>query len=79
MTEVDFQGPVLESKILSAIAPDHGQLSLDKRRQVSKGLAKIARSLARVVNFQVISHGFQRVGSIRLTPKSAPRTWMRPH
>lgn len=61
-TEVDFIDPVLENKLFKAMEVDHGQLSTEKRRNISKGIVKIARSLNKVVNLHIVSHGFQRIG-----------------
>jgi hypothetical protein len=80
LTEVDFQDPVLENRIFKEIEHHNRQLSADKRTNICKGLIKIARSLARVVNFQVVSHGFHgTLKYIRSTPKGVLRTWIRLH
>ena len=62
LTKVDFVDPVLEQRIQKIISKDHAKLSVEKRERIIRGVIKIARSLGRVVNFQIVSHGFQRVG-----------------
>lgn len=62
VNELDFQDPVLELKIFNTIQTDHSLLSVEKRRNICKGVVKIARSLAKVVNYQIVSHGFHRIG-----------------
>lgn len=62
LTVVDFEDPALEQVINAYISDSQSSLSAEKRRNISKGLIKVARSLARVVNFQIVSHGFQRIG-----------------
>lgn len=61
-TEVDFQDAVLENHLFQAMEVAHGQLTTEKRRNISKGVVKIVRSLNKVVNLHVVSHGFQRIG-----------------
>jgi hypothetical protein len=62
LTEQDFRDPVLESKIFSSISTSHPNISSSKAKFLSKGVVKITRSLARVVNLQIVTHGFARIG-----------------
>jgi hypothetical protein len=54
--------PVLHSRIMTSIARDHPSISSGKASFFAEGVVKIARSLGRVINFQIISHGFERIG-----------------
>jgi hypothetical protein len=51
VTRVDFEDLVLENKIFGAIENDHRQLAAERRRNICKGLVKIARSLNKVVDW----------------------------
>jgi hypothetical protein len=52
----------LEKTIFETIAENHPTFTSHKAKGFSKGVVKVARSLARVINFQIIGHGFQRIG-----------------
>jgi hypothetical protein len=58
----DFEDLILEDKIFAILARFHSRIGNQKSRFISKGIVKIVKSLARVVNFQIVMHGFHRIG-----------------
>jgi hypothetical protein len=68
-TETDYIDPLLQSKIHVVITSTHPTISTAKAAFLSKGIVKITRSLARVVNFQIVAHGFERIGVYPLSAR----------
>ena len=54
-------------KVIASIALTNPNFTSSKRKILSKGVAKIARTLARVVNYQTVVHGFSRIGAYPLS------------
>jgi len=67
--ESDFQDNILESKIYAVISLFHPNIPSQKRHFISKGIVKVVKSLAKVVNFQIVTHGFNRIGVYPLCAK----------
>jgi hypothetical protein len=62
ITVNDYRDPILENKITSTISENHPSITKAKAQFMSAGVVKIVRSLAKAVNYQVIQHGFARIG-----------------
>jgi hypothetical protein len=60
--KTDFEDIILEDKLYAVMSQFHSGIPSAKARFFSKGMVKIVKSLARVVNFQIIIHGFNRIG-----------------
>jgi len=65
----DFEDNILESKIYAVISLFHPNIPSQKRHFISKGIVKVVKSLAKVVNFQIVTHGFNRIGVYPLCAK----------
>jgi hypothetical protein len=70
VNENDYKDPILESSIYSNISTLRPNITPEKRSFLSKALVKITRSLAKVVNPQIVMHGFERIGVYPLNHKT---------
>jgi transposase len=69
VTAVDFTDPLLEMAISNTIQRHNPNISSKKRQFISSGIVKIVKSLGKVVNFQIVKHGFERIGMYPLDAK----------
>jgi len=79
VTVNDFRDPILENKIKSTISENHISISNSKAQFMSAGVVKIVRSIAKAVNYQVIQHGFARIGVYPLDHRQCLRIATRKH
>jgi hypothetical protein len=65
----DFEEPILEVSVNQSISELRPKLTVAKRSFISKGVVKVVRSLGKVVNPQIVMHGFERIGVYPLNHK----------
>lgn len=59
----DFVDTVLQGRISHILSTNHGDFyTAGKLAVISKGIVRIAKSLGKVINHQIIKHGFERIG-----------------
>lgn len=66
---VDYSDPVVESAIYKIISTNRTNFTAANATFLSRGVVKICKSLSKVVNFQIVMHGFHRIGVYPLSAR----------
>jgi hypothetical protein len=62
VSKEDFRDPVLEQKIIVATKATNSHITSRKINFIAEGIVKVLRSIGRVINYQIVAHGFERIG-----------------
>ncbi len=62
MSKEDFRDPVLEQNLIVATKATNSHITPRKNNFIAEGIVKVVRSIGRVINYQIVAHGFERMG-----------------